>query len=59
MSSGKVVLCLLAGAGNIDIGVVVHLVALAQVLDDVEVVAGRLSNAVLQEPAVRLRVRIS
>lgn len=46
-------------ARDVDVGIVVHLVALSQVLDDVEVVASRLGDAVLQKPAFWLRVVVS
>ena len=53
----------LTGGGNINVGVSVvarvYLVELAKVLDDVEVDAGRFHEAVLQQPAVRLRVGVT
>lgn len=50
-------MCLGAGGGgNVNVGVPVvgrvYLVALAKVLDDVQVDAGRLYEAVFQQPAV-------
>lgn len=51
------------GGGNIDVGVSVvgrvYLVALAQALDDVQVDSGRFHEAVLQQPAVRVRVGVT
>lgn len=55
---GHVLLCLLTGAWYIDVGVIIYLVALAQVLDDVKVITRSVCNAVLQKPAIRLRVRV-
>lgn len=53
----------LRGGGNINVGVSVvarvYLVALAKVLDDVQVDAGCFHEAVLQQPAVRLRVGVT
>lgn len=49
---------LLSHRGDVDVGVVVHLVALPQVLDDVEVVAGGFCQTFLKNPALRLRVRV-
>lgn len=54
-----VLLCLQAAAWYIYVGIVIYLVALSQVLDDVEVITCSVRNAVLQKPAVRLRVRVS
>lgn len=49
--------------GNINVGVsivgCVYVVVLAEALDDVQVGAGRLHEAVLQQPAIRLRLRVS
>lgn len=51
------------GGGNVNVGVPVvgrvYLVALAKVLDDVQVDAGRFHEAVFQQPAVRLRVGVA
>lgn len=44
---------------HVGVVVLVGLVALAQVLDDPQVVAGRLGQAVLQDPAVRLQLRVA
>lgn len=53
----------LGGGGNVDVGVPVigrvYLVALAEGLDDVQVDASRLHEAVLQQPAVRLGVGVT
>lgn len=53
----------LGGGGNVDVGVPVigrvYLVALAKGLDDVQVDASRLHEAVLQQPAVRLGVGVT
>lgn len=57
--NGHVLLWLLAGAWYIYVGIIIiYLVALAQVLDDVEVITCSVCNAVLQKPAIRLRVRV-
>lgn len=51
------------GGRNVNIGVsivsCVYLVALAEVLDDVQVDPGRFHEAVFQQPAVRLRVGVT
>lgn len=56
--NGHVLLCLMAGAWYIYVGIIIYLVALAQVLDDVEVITCSVCNAVLQKPAIRPRVRV-
>lgn len=51
------------GGGNIKVGVsvvgCVYLVALAKALDDVQIGAGRFYEAVLKQPALRLRVGVT
>jgi len=56
--NGHDLLCLLAVAWYIYVGIIIYLVAFAKVLDDVKVITCSVCNAVLQKPAIRLRVRV-